>query len=207
MLKKLVSLTQDMKEKDQYITAFLFTFVKKEYMVYVYRFSDKLVRVNPYARVLLKIIEVDNPTNILISEANVQGLLASAKEIREFLGLQYTTQIGDAIRAFIRALGQAMPARVGNNTDREKKIIAHTFSDDVEESEKIYCTRVRRNPEGYHRTEANAKKAELLVPEIYRQFQTDETISFCFSADPTLERTKNEIMLDFARRKGEEVEE
>lgn len=49
---------------------------------------------------------------------------------------------------------------------------------DSEDPSKIYCNKVRRNPNNGHRSEFNADKTKLLRPSLYTYFSNDESISF-----------------------------
>ena len=203
MLKNLDSLAKDMKKKNYYISAFVFNFLQKEYMVFVKRFRPGMIRHSNYARVVLEIIDADDSTHRLECEANKLRLIASDEEIREFLNEPPSTHPGNIALAFTRALGYAMPTSVRIFTTAEKKKMVSVFYDD-DNADKIYCMRLKRNPEGQHRSEANTQKAKLLVPDLYERFRIDDTISFCFTADEEKDKSVNDILLDFARRRGEE---
>ena len=70
---------------------------------------------------------------------------------------------------------------------------------DSEDPEKIYCTMVRRNPEGKKRSEFNSDKTKLLRSDLFKYFKDDESISFCYSTELTKENDDATILKNFSK--------
>lgn len=70
---------------------------------------------------------------------------------------------------------------------------------DSEDPEKIYCTMVRRNPEGKKRSEFNSDKTKIRREELFEYFKDDESISFCYSKEPEKENDDATILRNFSK--------
>lgn len=86
-------------------------------------------------------------------------------------------------------------------------MVSQLDKQDGEEEGKIYCYKVRRNGEyrdqtgvmrQAKRTTNNRDKTRLLRPFLYQQLEREETVSFCYSADPAEELTDAEILARWA---------
>lgn len=62
---------------------------------------------------------------------------------------------------------------------------------------KYIVIKVRRNPNNGHRSEFNADKTKLLRPSLYTYFSNDESISFCYYSDETMENDDETILKIF----------
>ena len=69
---------------------------------------------------------------------------------------------------------------------------------DSEDPEKVYCTMIRRNPQGKKRSEFNSDKTKLLRNKMFEYFKDDESISFCYSKDSKKEKNDSEILKNFS---------
>lgn len=80
----------------------------------------------------------------LIAEANSQGLLIGAKELREYFHIDYTENLGDVLKQFTERLGKAIPCCISDNPSDEEKItmVLSLSKSDAEDPRKIYCTGV-----------------------------------------------------------------
>lgn len=56
------------------------------------------------------------------------------------------------------------------------------------------------NPNNGHRSEFNADKTKLLRPSLYTSFSNDESISFCYYSDETMENDDETILKIFSSR-------
>ena len=87
---------------------------------------------------------------------------------------------------------------------KQLNTIAETHFDlsksDSKDPSKIYCNKVRRNPNNGHRSEFNADKTKLLRPSLYTYFSNDESISFCYYSDETMENDDETILKNFSSR-------
>lgn len=87
-----------------------------------------------------------------------------------------------------------------NISDIEKQAMVRSLSvSDSEDPEKIYCTMVRRNPEGKKRSEFNSDKTKLLRGELFKWFKDDESISFCYSKESEKENNDATILKNFSK--------
>ena len=79
-------------------------------------------------------------------------------------------------------------------------VVQSLSKSDSEDPSKIYCNKVRRNPNNGHRREFNADKTKLLRPSLYTYFSNDESISFCYYSDETMENDDETILKNFSSR-------
>ena len=70
---------------------------------------------------------------------------------------------------------------------------------DSEDPNKIYCYKIRRNPNGGKRSDFNSDKTKLLRPILYRKFENDPSISFCYSDDPLKKNDDKTILCNFSK--------
>ena len=64
---------------------------------------------------------------------------------------------------------------------------------------KIYCYKIRRNPNGKKRSEFNSDKAKILYPELFKKFENDPSVSFCYSDDPLKEKYEATLLSNFSK--------
>ena len=140
-------------------------------------------------------------TDLLEVEANSNRLLIDAKKLREYFGIEYSNNLGDIINQFSNQLGDSIPTNIKMNiSDIEKQAMVRSLSiSDSEDPEKIYCTMVRRNPEGKKRSEFNSDKTKLLRCKLFKYFKDDESISFCYSKEPERENDDATILKNFSK--------
>ncbi len=196
MLENLTELKNDMQAKKWTICSFIFSYKEIEYIVLVKRFVGKEVRKNKYALVKLHFMKSSSLSDELVVEANNKGILIDAKTLREYFGIEWSENLGDILSQFTERLGKAIPEKVPVViSDIQKKAMVNSLSkSDSEDPSKIYCTGTRRNPEGQKRSEFNADKTKLLRKNLFDALSNDETISFCYSADQTKEKSDPEIL-------------
>ena len=201
MLEKLKFLKEDMKNNGWTICSFIFKYKNKNYIVLVKRFVGSVKRISEYALVKLEFMKENDLTDLLEVEANSNGLLIDAKTLREYFGIEYSNNLGDIINQFSNKLGDSIPKNIKMNiSDIEKQVMVRSLSiSDSEDPEKIYCTMVRRNPEGKKRSEFNSDKTKLLRSELFKYFKDDESISFCYSKEPEKENNDVTIFKNFSK--------
>ena len=204
MLDKIKLLKDDMKDKGWTICSFMFKYNETEYIVLVQRFVNQIQRKNQFALVKLVFIKCVNGKllNELEIEANQQGLIIDAKQLRNYFGIKYSANLGDIINQFTNRFNQFIPSEVPNTVSEiEKSAMVYSLSkSDSEDPNKIYCTGVKRNPEGRKRSVFNSDKTKLLRPKVYTKFAEDQSISFCYSDDKTKEKTDKEILENFSNK-------
>ena len=76
----------------------------------------------------------------MLVEANSQNLIVDAKELRQYFGIEYTYNLGDILKQFMRFL-EKLFLNLFNLVVSEVEKIAS------ENPNKIYCTNVKRNPD------------------------------------------------------------
>ena len=201
MLEKLKFLKEDMKNNGWTICSFIFKYKNKNYIVLVKRFVGSVKRISEYALVKLEFMKENDLIDLLEVEANSNRLLIDAKTLREYFGIDYSNNLGDIINQFSNKLGDSIPKNIKMNiSDIEKQAMVRSLSiSDSEDPEKIYCTMVRRNPEGKKRSEFNSDKTKLLRSELFKYFKDDESISFCYSKEPEKENNDVTIFKNFSK--------
>ena len=201
MLENLKFLKEDMKNNGWTICSFIFKYKNKNYIVLVKRFVGSVKRINEYALVKLEFMKETDLTDLLEVEANSNRLIIDAKTLRDYFGIEYRNNLGDIINQFSNQLGDSIPANIKMNISYiEKQAMVRSLSiSDSEDPEKIYCTMVRRNPEGKKRSEFNSDKTKLLRGELFKYFKDDESISFCYSKEPEKENDDATILKNFSK--------
>lgn len=204
MLDKIKLLKDDMKDKGWTICSFMFKYNKTEYIVLVQRFVNQIQRKNQFALVKFVFIKCVNGKllNELEIEANQQGLIIDAKQLRNYFGIKYSVNLGDILNQFTNQFNQFIPSEVPNTVSEiEKSAMVYSLSkSDSEDPNKIYCTGVKRNSEGRKRSVFNSDKTKLLRPKVYTKFADDQSISFCYADDKTKEKTDKEILENFSNK-------
>lgn len=201
MLENLKALREDMQKKGWTISSFLFVYKHIEYIVLVKRFVGDEKKANTYAMVKLHFLKSNNLDDDLIVEANTHCLIVDAKTLREYFGIEYNDNLGDVLNQFTNRLGSFIPDHVRDDiTNRERKAMVRSLSiSDSEDPNKIYCSHVKRNTNGEHRSEYNSDKTKLLRPSLFNFFCDDNTISFCYFAEPSKEKDDSTILENFAK--------
>ena len=151
----------------------------------------------------------------LLVSANARGIMLSAEELRRFFGIRYSENLGDILQQFTELLGFHVPEKVSvSKTKIEKQAIAHKIAQTgCEDPDKIYCYTVKRNPviidlktgenRQAKRTKENDTKTRMLRRTLYARLGKDESISFCYSDDPAMSRTDEEIISNWTAKKTE----
>jgi hypothetical protein len=200
MLKNLRSLYDDMKIKGWTICSFIFNYKSINYIVLVKRFVEGEERIDNYALVKLEFMKELDLNDSLNIEANSSRLIVDAKTLREYFGIKYSYNLGDILKQFSEQFGASIPIKVKDETTNlEKQAMVNSLSiSDSEDPEKIYCTKVRRNPKGKKRSQFNTDKTKLLRKKLFEFFKDDETISFCYSKEQIKENDDVTILKNFS---------
>ena len=121
------------------------------------------------------------------------------KDFRKFFNIKYQPNLGNLQQFYIR-WGNCIPTKIDN--DPQLKQITIQYLDNLGHSSNgLYCIGIRRNPKlnkQTHRTVYNDIKASILLPDLYKYFKEDNTISFWFSNDKDKEKTDSEIIDNFS---------
>lgn len=201
LLGNLKELKDDMVNKSWTICSFIFKYKGIQYIVLVKRFVGTEKRINEYALVKLHFMKYNDINDDMQVEANSNGLIIDAKMLRKYFGIEYKENLGDVLKQFTEQLGKVIPKSIPDNvTDIEKKAMVNSLSiSDREDPNKIYCNKVKRNPDGGQRSEFNADKTKLLRPSLFKHFCNDSNISFCYYANPAKENDDATILRNFSK--------
>ena len=199
MLSNLKLLNDDMKNKGWIITSFTFRYKTINYIVLVKRFLSEEKRENKYSLVKLEFMKENDLEDSLLVEANSRQIFVDAKIFRQYFGIAYVPNLGDIFKQFYGIFGKSIPSTIKIvNTDFEKTAMVKSLSiSDSEDPTKIYCTNVRRNPEGQKRSVFNSDKTKILRPRLYEYFKDEESISFCYSNDECKNNDDPTILKNF----------
>lgn len=199
-LENLKQLKDDMSNKGWTICSFIFTYKAIKYIVLVKRFVGTERRVDKFALVKLHFMKSGNLEDDLQVEANSRRLIIGAQQLREFFGIEYRDNLGDILQEFTERLGRVIPMQIPEQiSELEKNAMVQSLSrSDSEDPNKIYCNKVRRNPNGGQRSEFNSDKTKLLRRSLYNYFSNDESISFCYYADEYMENDDETILRNFS---------
>ena len=199
-LENLKSLKDDMVSKNWTICSFIFSYKEIEYIVLIKRFVGTEKRVDTYALVKLHFMKADDLNDDLQVEANSRGLIIDLKDLHKYFGIEYQENLGDIFRQFTDRLGGVIPLSVPDKISViEKTAMVQSLSkSDSEDPNKIYCTKVKRNPNGGQRSEFNSDKTKLLRETLFKHFRNDIGISFCYSADVSKKNDDATILKNFA---------
>ena len=201
MLSNLKLLNDDMKNKGWIITSFTFRYKTINYIVLVKRFLSEEKRENKYSLVKLEFMKENDLEDSLLVEANSRQIFVVAKIFRQYFGIAYVPNLGDIFKQFYGIFGKSIPSTIKIvNTDFEKTAMVKSLSiSDSEDPTKIYCTNVRRNPEGQKRSVFNSDKTKILRPRLYEYFKDEESISFCYSNDECKNNDDPTILKNFSK--------
>ena len=201
MLSNLRLLNDDMKNKGWIITSFTFRYKTVNYIVLVKRFLSEEKRENKYSLVKLEFMKENDLVDSLLVEANSKQIFVDAKIFRKYFGIAYVPNLGDIFKQFYGIFGKSIPSTIKIvNTDFEKTAMVKSLSiSDSEDPTKIYCTNVRRNPEGQKRSVFNSDKTKILRPRLYEYFKDEESISFCYSNDECKNNDDATILKNFSK--------
>lgn len=201
LLENLRQLKEDMLNKGWTICSFIFNYKKIEYIVLVKRFVGSEKRIDKYALVKLHFMKTNNLADDLQVEANSRRLIVETQKLREYFGIEYKENLGDVLKQFMEHLGRVIPTHMTEHiSEPEKCAMVRSLSrSDAEDPNKIYCNKVRRNSDGGQRSEFNSDKTKLLRPSLFEHFRNDNSISFCYYADQSMEKDDVTILRNFSR--------
>lgn len=201
LLDNLKELKTDMVNKGWTICSFIFKYKEIEYIVLVKRFVGTEKRENQYALVKLHFMKSADLSDDMEVEANSNRLLIDAQMLREYFGIKYADNLGDILKQFTERLGNAIPKTIPDViSDIERTAMVRSLSkSDSEDPNKIYCNKVKRNPNGGQRSEFNADKTKLLRTSLFEYFRNEPSISFCYYADPEMENDDVTVLRNFSK--------
>lgn len=201
LLSNLKELKNDMVNKDWTICSFIFEYKEIEYIVLVKRFVGTEKRENQYALVKLHFMKTNDLRDDMQVEANSSRLIIETQTLREYFGIEYTDNLGNILQQLTKRLRDVIPKNVPECiSDIERTAMVRSLSrSDSEDPNKIYCNKVKRNPNGGQRSVFNADKTKLLRTSLFEYFRNEPNISFCYYADPAMENDDKTILRNFSK--------
>ena len=202
-----------MEKNGWVIDSFKFRYKKGEYIVLVILYEPDEPRPE-FALLQLDFLDARNFERHLLVSANAVKLMTDAKELRLFFGIRYKENLGEILEQFAVELGGNIPTAVhSQKSQTEKNAVVHTLSKrDGDDPGRIYCYAVKRNPtvrdkltgivRQQRRSPYNDNKTRLLRRTLYKRLGSDDTLSFCYSDDPSKSRTDEEIIGNWASKKA-----
>lgn len=195
MFTNLKSLKTDMLGKGWAIDAFNFQFNNKGYIVIVELYAENEKKPH-FSLVKLDFIDINDLSRHYQVHANSKGFAElDVKSFRVFFSIPYGDGLGDAIETFKRKLGGVIPTQVLMKNDLQKKVMVTSLSkSDSEDPNKIYPTHLQNTG---NRSVYNSNKASILINELYEVIADRTQLSVCFSADPSKEKSAQEILVNY----------
>ena len=166
----------------------------------VKRFVESEKKKDKFALVKLHFLKVDNLDDDLLVEANCLKILASAKQLRNYFGIEYCENLGNILKQFSEQLGRSIPWELKDNySELQKDLMVCSLSkSDSEDPRKRYCYKVKHNPNNACRSEFNTDKTKKLRPALFKKLGNDTNISFCYTADSSKEKDDATIIRNFS---------
>lgn len=203
-LANIKALKEDMENKKWVIDSFMFEFKDTDYIVLV-KLYDQNENKPKYALIKMEFLKVDDITDNLEVPANSNSLMVEPRVLRNYFGIEYAANLGDILQEFSRHLGGFIPTRVlHNKNDMQKRVMVSSLcKSDSENPNKIYCYKVRRNPDKAdgkpgQRSPYNDNVTRIRRPALYEKLHKDTSLSFCYSEDFTLQKSDEEIIRNWA---------
>lgn len=193
------------------MTCFDFTYKMQGYYVTVTDYINS-PKPDDFALVHLCFMRKTDITDSLSVPANQGGLMVEAQTLREFFGIEWVENLGDILHQFTEQFGKWIPVEIKELSEGQKKAVVRQLgiSDASDDPDKIYCIDVRRSGKKSDgslkkRSPFNSQKSEFLRPELYAKFKDDLNLSFCYSVDPSAEKTDRQIIASVAARESTQL--
>lgn len=193
------SLKVDMEKKGWCIDSFTFEYKKQNYIVLVKLYKDDEKKPK-YGLLKVEFLESENFNKSLLVHANSNGLMVDVKLLREYFNIEYSHNLGNILEQFNHLLSKHIPTEVieGKSSIEQTAMVNSLSLSDSENPKKVYCYKVKRNPEGQKRSQFNDNKTRILRKELYEQLKT-RNISFCYSENVEDAKTNEEIIYNWAK--------
>ena len=210
-LRNLKALRDAMRKQGWVVTCFDFTYKKRGYYVTVTDYVNS-PKPDDFALVHLCFMRKTDITDSLSVPANQGGLMVEAQTLREFFGIEWVENLGDILHQFTEQFGKWIPVEIKDLSEGQKKAVVRQLgiSDASDDPDKIYCIDVRRSGKKSDgslkkRSPFNSQKSEFLRPELYAKFKDDLNLRFCYSVDPSAEKTDRQIIASVAARESTQL--
>lgn len=193
-----------MQAKDWIIDSFLFTYNKIACVVTIqlYQADDK--KPNDFARAKITFKKQSDMSQALKAHANYSNVsFFNAIDFYRFFNINRSDidipahQVFNDFSSYFMSCVPTHKTIKKDNLIEEQAILSEL---DKTQAKGRYCYSIKRNTEGEYRRLVNSNKAEMLRLELYEEYKSDPSLSFCFSEDAERERTDDEIRINFANR-------
>jgi hypothetical protein len=209
-LENLKIIRDELKKRNWAVDVFLFQYKKQEYIVLVKVYSEREKKDSKYAIVKLEFIKKRGRNENFCTYADLYKIhISDMKSFRKFFGIEYKENLGDVIQQFTQQFSTFIPNQliVDKEIDLKSSITEYLNKTDMDSSKGIYCIGVKRNgtkKDGTsgQRSPENNQKAAIFRPELFEKLKDDTTISFCFSEDPSRQKTDEDILLRWKEKKN-----
>lgn len=205
IFSNLKDLKNDMVDKGWCIDSFVFKYKQQEYIVLVKLYMED-EKVPKFALLKLEFLKRNNISDKLITPANAVTFLIDAKTLRNYFGIPFGINVGDAIQSFYQQFSNFIPKKVNTDKAADLKVsmIASLSESDKDDPNKIYCYSVKRNSvksngEYGKRSPYNDNKARILRPTLYEKLKTEIHVSFNFSTDPNKHEEDGTILFNWSQ--------
>ncbi|PEX07129.1 hypothetical protein COD78_18115 [Bacillus cereus] len=205
IFSNLKDLKNDMVDKAWCIDSFVFKYKQQEYIVLVKLYMED-EKVPKFALLKLEFLKRNNILDKLITPANAVTFLIDAKTLRNYFGIPFGINVGDAIQSFYQQFSNFIPKKVNTDKAADLKVamIASLSESDKDDPNKIYCYSVKRNSvksngEYGKRSPYNDNKARILRPTLYEKLKTEIHVSFNFSTDPNKHEEDGTILFNWSQ--------
>ncbi|MBN3554012.1 hypothetical protein JYA63_07040 [Fictibacillus nanhaiensis] len=205
VLQNLKVIRDQLKSNSWTVDAFLFTYKQQDFVVLVKLYPDTKSKQDPYAIVRLEFLKRPKMVESYSTYATLYKIhISDLKLFRAFFGIEYGENLGNILKQFTDHFATFIPDHISANNNPVLKEAVLTSLDRTDPNPGRYCIGIRRN--GYkkdgspaQRTPENNQKAALLIPELHGKID-DNSLSFRFSEDQILEKTMDEIYMQWLKR-------
>lgn len=203
-LENIGLLRRDMERKGWVIDSFLFKYKGTEYIVLV-KLYEPSERKPKYASVKLEFLKSAHITDSLEVPANRKELMIETKKLLIYFGIKPESNNTNILLEFSKYLGKCIPTAVlsKKNEAQTKAMVLSLCKSDSENPDKVYCNKVRRNPNRADgspgkRSVYNDNVTRIRRPNLYEKLHTDPSLSFCYYDDPSRHKEDGEIIANWA---------
>ena len=172
-----------LKEKGWHITAFLFCFNGKSYIV-LFEDLEVLKLVKGRNQVLLTFIDRDDEERMLRVKANERFFDIDAKKLRQFFGIEFSNRLGASFLELYEAFNDIIPDALPEAFESQMLdvVIRRLDENDGDSGRCCYCAAHNGESHGKKsiRSPFNTDKTRLLRPELFKLLGGDDTVSFRF---------------------------
>lgn len=198
-------LLNDLRNNHWHITAFLFTYNHRQYIVLFEDIENLRIVPNGFL-VFLTFLDRADANRTLTTRANAYTFEIDARSFREYFGIEYANNLGDIFQQFYEIFNRAVPQGIVQEYDDEltRAMVARLSRNDGDGINNLCCYDVIHHSmvdgRQRHRSPFNSDKTKLLRPNLFNLLGHDDTVSFCYRDHDPL--SDEEICARVAAREG-----